>query len=553
MSSRSPSPSPSEPSDSEWTRISVDLSDLSPRPPIPQEAPIPPLSGLSDRLANLRVSSDSEEEEERIRMIVNANSSLSFEDADDPDTEELIERLIEHRRTREQREAQTALEHARLRGQEESLPPEFPSDDEEIDLESYLDSDNHDQDDDDGLPPYLNYGSVSHDVFSPLRRDSPSRSHREEEEQQQEVIRSVGGPDRSQPPPLPPSSRTRMVSEPRPRRESPPIDSSDPSSRPLPPVIQSDSDDDEDDDEESSGPMPAIRMPHGPGGRVPSRSDTRPPFLFTPVPGPMSASYYVAHGPGGGGGGGDPSRRTRDHRPPSPPRRPFDPRVPPPVRSYPNWYSMHSSFRDGRVRVDPEGEWAMRMKALPHGDLSSKIIDLKRKKTDLKYRASRLMHETSQLRIENMNLQRRINDLERRGGRGSEDLERRVSYLQHKIRIKKDKIRRLKNSSSFSSGKFSIHNVPSTPYAASESIRSLSDEESASALNQFKCPISMEVMTDPVVAPDGHTYERKEITLWFSKSKRSPVTNEELPHLFLVPNYTLRSLILDTFPSLLPQ
>jgi hypothetical protein len=36
-------------------------------------------------------------------------------------------------------------------------------------------------------------------------------------------------------------------------------------------------------------------------------------------------------------------------------------------------------------------------------------------------------------------------------------------------------------------------------------------------LEELSCPISMQLMTDPVVADDGHTYERHAIEAWIKK------------------------------------
>ena len=44
------------------------------------------------------------------------------------------------------------------------------------------------------------------------------------------------------------------------------------------------------------------------------------------------------------------------------------------------------------------------------------------------------------------------------------------------------------------------------------------------------CPISMEIMRDPVIAADGHTYERAEIEAWFANNRTSPKTGAVLPH-----------------------
>ncbi|EGD82298.1 hypothetical protein PTSG_02966 [Salpingoeca rosetta] len=55
----------------------------------------------------------------------------------------------------------------------------------------------------------------------------------------------------------------------------------------------------------------------------------------------------------------------------------------------------------------------------------------------------------------------------------------------------------------------------------------------------FTCPITLELMTDPVVASDGNTYERAAIEDWMRRDKRSPLTQEMLRD-ELTPNRNLR-------------
>ena len=57
------------------------------------------------------------------------------------------------------------------------------------------------------------------------------------------------------------------------------------------------------------------------------------------------------------------------------------------------------------------------------------------------------------------------------------------------------------------------------------------------------CPITMELMNDPVQASDGHTYERDAIEEWFREHDRSPLTNEVLSSKKLVPNYFCKKTI----------
>jgi len=63
------------------------------------------------------------------------------------------------------------------------------------------------------------------------------------------------------------------------------------------------------------------------------------------------------------------------------------------------------------------------------------------------------------------------------------------------------------------------------------------DEEPES----FICPISRSLMVDPVVAPDGFTYERKTIERWFKDHVSSPMTGVQLASKKLVPNNNLKS------------
>ena len=58
--------------------------------------------------------------------------------------------------------------------------------------------------------------------------------------------------------------------------------------------------------------------------------------------------------------------------------------------------------------------------------------------------------------------------------------------------------------------------------------------------DEFLCPITQELMDDPVFATDGHTYERSAIERWLLKKRTSPKTNEELLTTMLFPNHDKR-------------
>lgn len=59
----------------------------------------------------------------------------------------------------------------------------------------------------------------------------------------------------------------------------------------------------------------------------------------------------------------------------------------------------------------------------------------------------------------------------------------------------------------------------------------------------FICAITYELMEDPVICSDGHTYERLAIIEWLQNHNTSPRTNEILPDRNIIPNIALRNAI----------
>lgn len=57
------------------------------------------------------------------------------------------------------------------------------------------------------------------------------------------------------------------------------------------------------------------------------------------------------------------------------------------------------------------------------------------------------------------------------------------------------------------------------------------------------CPLTHEVFSDPVMAADGHSYERGAIESWLRRSRKSPLSGNQLASLELTPNHALRSVI----------
>ncbi|KAK2906133.1 hypothetical protein Q8A73_010076 [Channa argus] len=76
-------------------------------------------------------------------------------------------------------------------------------------------------------------------------------------------------------------------------------------------------------------------------------------------------------------------------------------------------------------------------------------------------------------------------------------------------------------------------------------IKGLMAEQSGSeAPDEFLCPITRELMKDPVIAADGYSYERESIESWIrGKNKTSPMTNLPLQTSLLTPNRSLKMTI----------
>ncbi|XP_043693527.1 U-box domain-containing protein 3-like [Telopea speciosissima] len=60
----------------------------------------------------------------------------------------------------------------------------------------------------------------------------------------------------------------------------------------------------------------------------------------------------------------------------------------------------------------------------------------------------------------------------------------------------------------------------------------------------FRCPLSLELMLDPVIVASGQTYERVFIQKWLDQGLSiCPKTRQTLSHTNLIPNYTVKALI----------
>ncbi|KAM6942529.1 WD repeat, SAM and U-box domain-containing protein 1 [Xenentodon cancila] len=71
-----------------------------------------------------------------------------------------------------------------------------------------------------------------------------------------------------------------------------------------------------------------------------------------------------------------------------------------------------------------------------------------------------------------------------------------------------------------------------------------SDSVCSGIPDEFLCPITRELMREPVIAADGYSYEREAIEGWIhTRNRSSPMTNLPLLTTLLTPNHTLKMAI----------
>jgi len=72
----------------------------------------------------------------------------------------------------------------------------------------------------------------------------------------------------------------------------------------------------------------------------------------------------------------------------------------------------------------------------------------------------------------------------------------------------------------------------------------------ATSTESLSCPLTRALFHDPVLAQDGHTYEREAIEDWIRKNGTSPKTGQQLSLEYLYPNHTVKQLVGDFETSL---
>ena len=83
--------------------------------------------------------------------------------------------------------------------------------------------------------------------------------------------------------------------------------------------------------------------------------------------------------------------------------------------------------------------------------------------------------------------------------------------------------------------------------AQEETVRLISEEEMRKledeAPRSFLCPISTQIINDPVIDREGNSYEKDDILQWLERSQVSPLTDSPLTSADLVENRALKNVI----------
>ncbi|CAF1298654.1 unnamed protein product, partial [Rotaria sp. Silwood1] len=87
----------------------------------------------------------------------------------------------------------------------------------------------------------------------------------------------------------------------------------------------------------------------------------------------------------------------------------------------------------------------------------------------------------------------------------------------------------------------SVSPIPTAPHRT----RSPSPTEDDEVPKELQCPITGALFRDPVVASDGHTYEREAIIRWLQRERISPITREPMSIDKLNPNRIVKKMVDD--------
>ena len=74
---------------------------------------------------------------------------------------------------------------------------------------------------------------------------------------------------------------------------------------------------------------------------------------------------------------------------------------------------------------------------------------------------------------------------------------------------------------------------------------STSSNQDENLMESYCCPISGEIMEDPVITPSGITYDKKSIEQWLQKKAIDPLSKKPLKKEELIPNRALKESIIE--------
>lgn len=216
------------------------------------------------------------------------------------------------------------------------------------------------------------------------------------------------------------------------------------------------------------------------------------------------------------------------------------------------------SRRSRKLRLEAsfnQKEWAQQIATLPkqNEEINMEIITPPLSEPDLHEVIKTLMDEKREMEAENQMLNEALQSQLHEFQQASRDFHSRELMLL-------DKYDKLKAENELLASQFHVRDIFAKPTGAGPSeaavvARSRSEpapsppshliQDSSSLPGEFFCPITWEVMTDPVLAADGHTYELEAIIQWFANGHRtSPMTKQKLECFLLMPNRTLRAQIM---------
>ena len=77
------------------------------------------------------------------------------------------------------------------------------------------------------------------------------------------------------------------------------------------------------------------------------------------------------------------------------------------------------------------------------------------------------------------------------------------------------------------------------------SINEKNIEDDDSVIQSFICPITQNIMKNPVITSSGITYEKEAIEKWLDEHNTDPISGKPLNKNEIFPNYALKNAILD--------